>query len=101
MTEKYQRNVSSHVIAQTAPICPSTLHLDIAMDALLNLVGGSKRSGLQSELRGMDNHAPMCMGCLKTSLMQCPGRCVSSASLYRARLLAGRFLAGRYSSGVL
>jgi hypothetical protein len=45
-TEKYQRHVSSHVIAQTAPISPSTHPLDIAMDALWSLVGGSKRSGL-------------------------------------------------------
>ena len=61
MTEKYQTYVSAHLIAQTAPICPSTFQLVIAIDALMSLVVDSKNSNLQPDLRGMDSHAPMCM----------------------------------------
>jgi hypothetical protein len=59
MAEKYQRYVSAHVIAQTAPICPSTLQLVIAIDTLVSLVASIGDSSLQRELRGMDSHAPM------------------------------------------
>ena len=61
MTEKYQGYVSAHVIAQSAPICPSTFQLVIAIDALMSLAADSKNSGLYPELHGMDSHAPMCM----------------------------------------
>jgi malonyl CoA-acyl carrier protein transacylase/nucleoside-diphosphate-sugar epimerase len=62
MNDKYQGYVSAHVIAQTAPICPSTFQLVIAIDALASLVvGDAKTSNLSPELRGMDSHSPMVM----------------------------------------
>ena len=60
-TGKYKKYVSAHIIAQAAPICPSTLQLDIAIDALMSLVTGSEIPILQPQLRGMDSHAPICM----------------------------------------
>ncbi|KFY80937.1 hypothetical protein V499_00270 [Pseudogymnoascus sp. VKM F-103] len=58
--DKYQRYVSAHVIAQTAPICPSTFQLVIAIDALMSLVvDDAKTSKLSPELHGMDSHTPM------------------------------------------
>ncbi|KFY00088.1 hypothetical protein O988_03530 [Pseudogymnoascus sp. VKM F-3808] len=65
MTEKYQDYVSAHIIAQTAPICPSTFQFDIASDALLSLVSGSGTTNMQPELRGMDSHSPMVMDASK------------------------------------
>ncbi|KIM94086.1 hypothetical protein OIDMADRAFT_45882 [Oidiodendron maius Zn] len=65
MTDKYQKLVSAHVIAGTAPICPSTFQLVIAVDALMSLMTGVEKSDLLPELRGMDSHAPMCMDASK------------------------------------
>lgn len=59
MTQKYSDYVSGHVIAQTAPLCPSTLQLDIAIDALMSLHPEFQDSDLQPQLQGMNSHAPL------------------------------------------
>ncbi|KAG2419399.1 hypothetical protein HFD88_004195 [Aspergillus terreus] len=56
--EQFHTYVSSHVIAQTAPLCPSTLQLSIAIDALMSLYGSSK---VQPEAKDLVNHAPMAL----------------------------------------
>lgn len=56
--KKFEDYVSGHTIAQAAPLCPSTLQLDIAIEALSSLRPASK---LQPQLRGLENHAPMCI----------------------------------------
>lgn len=59
MIQKFSDYVSGHLIAQTAPLCPSTLQLDIAIDALMSLHAESQDLGLQPQLQGMDSHAPL------------------------------------------
>ena len=59
MVKKFSDYVSGHIIAQTAPLCPSTLQLDIAIDSLTSLRPDFADSGLQPQLQGMDSHAPM------------------------------------------
>ena len=59
MTQKFFDYLSGHVIAQSAPLCPSTLQLDIAIDALMSLHPESRDLGLQPHLQGMDSHAPL------------------------------------------
>ena len=59
MIQKFSEYVSGHIIAQTAPLCPSTLQLDIAIDALISLRPEFTDSSLQPQLQGMDSHAPM------------------------------------------
>ncbi|KAG9513438.1 polyketide synthase, partial [Aureobasidium melanogenum] len=61
MTEKYVNFVSGHLIAQTAPICPATLEVDMAIEALSSLRPEIAASGLQPTLRNMQNHAPICV----------------------------------------
>lgn len=58
---EYQAYVSAHIIAQSAPICPSTYQFLIVVDALASLTGDPKSLSLQPELQGMDSHAPVCM----------------------------------------
>ena len=59
MIGKFSDFVIGHMIAQTAPLCPSTLQLDIAIDALMSLYPESQDMGLQPQLQGMDSHAPL------------------------------------------
>ena len=59
--QKFQDYVSGHTIAQTAPLCPSTLQLDIVIEALMDLRPDLAASNLQPQLQGLDNHAPMCI----------------------------------------
>ena len=37
MTKKYEDFVSGHLIVETAPICPATLEVDMAIEALMSI----------------------------------------------------------------
>lgn len=59
-SDKYKHLVLSHVIAQTAPICPGTLECDVVIEALFSLHPSWKTDGLQPVVRDMVNHTPIC-----------------------------------------
>lgn len=61
MIKKYEEFVSGHLIAQTAPICPATLEVDIAIEALRSLRPDLAASNLQPEIHDVDNQAPICV----------------------------------------
>ena len=65
MIQKISEYVSGHIIAQTAPLCPSTLQLDIAIDALISLRPKFTDSSLQPQLQGMNSHGSMSIGPFK------------------------------------
>ncbi|KAI1421089.1 hypothetical protein F5Y12DRAFT_790473 [Xylaria sp. FL1777] len=60
-SEKYRNFVSGHLIAQTAPICPATLEIDMAIEALFSVRPQWKEAGLKPVVRNMVNHAPVCV----------------------------------------
>ncbi|TVY50464.1 Citrinin polyketide synthase, partial [Lachnellula cervina] len=64
-SEEYLSYVSAHVIAQTAPICPSTFQHVIAVDALESLAAVSNDLSLLPELQGMQSSAPLCVDASK------------------------------------
>ena len=61
MSKRFTDYVSGHIIVETAPLCPSTLQLDIAIDALMNLRQSTTGPSLHPQLQGMDSLAPMSM----------------------------------------
>ena len=61
MTKMYKDFVSGHLIAETAPICPATLEVDMAIEALMSLRPDFSASGMQPSLLDMENHSPICV----------------------------------------
>lgn len=59
-SSRYIEMVSSHLIAQTAPICPATLQVDMAIEALRTLYPELRNGDLLPQLRDVDNLAPIC-----------------------------------------
>ncbi|KAF9768315.1 hypothetical protein IL306_014406 [Fusarium sp. DS 682] len=57
----YKAFISGHLIAQTAPICPATLMVDIAIEALFSINPEWKQKGLLPVIHHMVNHAPLCV----------------------------------------
>ncbi|EFR04739.1 phenolpthiocerol synthesis polyketide synthase ppsB [Nannizzia gypsea CBS 118893] len=53
--------VAGHTIAHAAPLCPSTLQLDIVIEALLKLRPEYLSRNLQPQLQGLENHVPICL----------------------------------------
>ncbi|KAM0207791.1 hypothetical protein ACHAQD_011876 [Fusarium lateritium] len=60
-SDEYKSFISGHVIAQTAPICPATLMVDIAIEALFSLNADLKQRGLLPVISSMVNHSPLCV----------------------------------------
>jgi len=61
MTEDYMKFVSGHLLAQTAPICPATLELDIVVEALKSLCPDFATSNLQPKIYNVENQAAICI----------------------------------------
>ena len=61
MTKKYEDFISGHLIAETAPICPATLEVDIAIEALRNIRPDLAAASMQPSIQNMENHAPICV----------------------------------------
>ncbi|KAK3291690.1 polyketide synthase [Chaetomium fimeti] len=59
---EFDEHVRAHVIAQTAPLCPSTLQLHIAVDALMSIQPDGHGASRQPRLRGMTSHTPLSLG---------------------------------------
>ncbi|KAI1781278.1 putative polyketide synthase [Hypoxylon cercidicola] len=59
-SDKYQRLFSTHVIAQTAPMCPATLEIDIAIETAFSLNPDCRSSGYSAVVRDMISHSPIC-----------------------------------------
>ncbi|CAG7970570.1 unnamed protein product [Penicillium salamii] len=60
-SEEYKAIVSSHIIAQTAPICPATLEVDMAIDALMSVHPKLKEDSLQPQILNVENQSPICL----------------------------------------
>ncbi|KAI1152043.1 putative polyketide synthase [Nemania diffusa] len=60
-SQKYKDFVSGHLIAQTAPICPATLEVDMAIEALMSIRPDYETAGMQASIRNMENHSPICV----------------------------------------
>lgn len=59
--KKYQEFVAGHLIAHTAPICPATLEVDMAVEALLSLRPDFAAADFQPQILNMQNHVPICV----------------------------------------
>ncbi|KAL9084716.1 MAG: hypothetical protein Q9165_007964, partial [Trypethelium subeluteriae] len=57
----YKSYISGHLIAQTAPICPATLMVDMAIEALFSLHPQWTASAMQPIVLDMTNHSPLCV----------------------------------------
>ena len=59
--KKYEELVSGHVIAQTAPICPATVEIGMAIEALLSLRPDFESANLQPGIHHVSFPAPICV----------------------------------------
>jgi acyl transferase domain-containing protein/thioester reductase-like protein/acyl carrier protein/SAM-dependent methyltransferase len=61
MIPKYDTLVKGHVIAQTAPICPATIQLELAIEAVRGLKPELASSGLEPQIHAVENQSPVCI----------------------------------------
>ncbi|OTB05891.1 hypothetical protein M426DRAFT_56127 [Hypoxylon sp. CI-4A] len=65
-SDKYQRLFSTHVIAQTAPMCPATLEIDMAIETAFSLKPDFRSSGYSAVVRDIISHSPVCADSTRT-----------------------------------
>lgn len=66
MIKKFDDIILGHKIAQTAPICPATLQVDMAIEALVGLHPDFLASGFLPQIRNVVNQAPICVNPART-----------------------------------
>ncbi|KAG0160799.1 hypothetical protein PDIDSM_8329 [Penicillium digitatum] len=59
-SQLYKDLLFGHLIAQTAPICPATVEVDIAIEALMSLRVEFRDGTLQPHISNVSNHVPIC-----------------------------------------
>ncbi|KAG8407720.1 putative secondary metabolism biosynthetic enzyme [Metarhizium acridum] len=69
-SDKYKKYISGHLIAQTAPICPATLQVDMAIESLFSLNPHWTASSMQPVVLDMSNHSPLCVDPTKTTWLE-------------------------------
>ncbi|KAL4809797.1 hypothetical protein BDV18DRAFT_166560 [Aspergillus unguis] len=87
-SDEFQEHVRAHIIAETAPICPSILQQIIARDTLASLVD----SDLLPELEGMESDAPLCLERPNASSSDWTFRITSSDAGTTTQHVSGRVL---------
>jgi acyl transferase domain-containing protein/nucleoside-diphosphate-sugar epimerase/acyl carrier protein/SAM-dependent methyltransferase len=60
MIKKYHDIVSGHVIANTAPICPATVQIDMAIEAIMSIHPELSSARLQPQISNVKNQSPIC-----------------------------------------
>jgi malonyl CoA-acyl carrier protein transacylase len=58
--ETFQELMAGHTVARSQPLCPSTLQLDIATEAIRSLCPEFPITDYQIDLRHLENQAPLC-----------------------------------------
>ncbi|KAI0845061.1 hypothetical protein F5Y00DRAFT_273309 [Daldinia vernicosa] len=61
MIPKYERLVVPHVIAQTAPICPATVQLDLVIEAVRVIRSDLETAKLEPQIHIVENQSPICI----------------------------------------
>ncbi|KAJ5998815.1 Type I Polyketide synthases (Type I PKS) [Penicillium sp. IBT 35674x] len=61
MIPKYEKLIEGHVIAQTAPICPATIQLELAIEAVRILRPDLAGSALEPQIHAVENQSPVCI----------------------------------------
>ncbi|KAJ2988141.1 hypothetical protein NUW58_g4130 [Xylaria curta] len=57
----YEKFIVGHVIAQTAPICPSIVQLDLVIEAVRSIHSEIVSAGLQPQIHLVENQSPLCI----------------------------------------
>ncbi|KAI1187676.1 putative polyketide synthase [Nemania serpens] len=61
MIPLYDKFVVGHVIAQTAPICPSIVQLDLVIEAIRGLHSEIEAANLEPQIHLVENQSPLCI----------------------------------------
>ncbi|KAL1855183.1 Type I Iterative PKS [Paecilomyces lecythidis] len=65
-TTEFENYVKGHTIAHAAPLCPSTLQVDIVVDSLMSILPEHASGKYQPQIHDLENHAPMCLDRTRT-----------------------------------
>ncbi|KAL3433416.1 hypothetical protein BDV09DRAFT_171928 [Aspergillus tetrazonus] len=65
MIPKYDKLIRGHIIAQTAPICPATVQLDLVIESIRSIRPELTSTGLEPQIHAVENLAPICVNPLR------------------------------------
>lgn len=66
---KFEEYLSGHTVAHAAPLFPSTLQLEISIEAIMSLFSAEEASNICPQPYNLDNHSPICLDKSRTLWM--------------------------------
>ena len=82
MIPKYDRLIEGHIIAQTAPICPATVQLDLAVEAVRTLRPDLVAASLEPQIHGVENQSPICINPARYVWIELDGSTGENAAMW-------------------
>ena len=88
MISKYDKLVEGHVIAHTAPICPATVQLDLALEAIHSIRPDLTAAKLEPQIHGVNNQSPICINPSRFVWIEIDGDASADAGLWNFQLFS-------------
>ncbi|KAI0426200.1 putative polyketide synthase [Xylaria sp. FL1042] len=84
----YDKFVVGHVIAQTAPICPSIVQLDLVVDAVRSIQPEIVAAALEPQIHLVENQSPLCINATRQVFIETEERVQGSEKSWNFQILS-------------
>lgn len=88
MIPRYDQLIQGHVIAHTAPICPATVQLDLAIEAIRSIRPDLAAAKLEPQIHGVNNQSPICINPSRFVWLEVDGQAAADAGLWTFQLFS-------------
>lgn len=88
MIPKYDKLIGGHVIVHTAPICPATVQLDLAIEAIRSIRPDLAAAKLEPQIHGVNNQSPICINPSRSVWIEVDGDSSADAGLWSFQLFS-------------
>lgn len=82
MIPRYDKLIAEHVVAHTAPICPATVQLDLAIEAIRSIRPDLAAAKLEPQIHGVNNQSPICINPGRFVWIEADGDLAAGAGLW-------------------
>lgn len=82
MISKYDNLIAGHIIAQTAPICPATVQLNLVIESLRSLRPDLAAANLEPQIHDVENQLPICVNLARSMWIELDGDVVGGPPMW-------------------
>ena len=88
MIPKYEKLIAGHIIAQTAPICPATVQLDLVIESVLSIRADLAAARLEPQVHNVENQSPICVNTERSVWIEVDDDSAEGAPLWKFQVFS-------------